>query len=232
MRAIALLLAVAAVVGVVVAATGREGGRPTLTVFAAASLSDVGPVLESAFEQEHQVDVRLSYGGSSLLATQIALGAPADVILAASAAAVRDLELKSSVTFAANTLVIAVPAGNPLLINSAAALARVTVAACAPEVPCGAVAQAWMRREGILPVTWETDVKAVAGKVALGEVDAGIVYRTDVRADPRLQAIAINPSLRTLYIAGSVTDAGRDFVAFMGSRRVSDLMSAAGFQAP
>lgn len=231
MRATALLLALAVAVGVLVMSTGREAGKPTLTVFAAASLSDVGPTLESAFEQEYPVDVRMSFGGSSLLATQIALGAPADVILSASAEAVRGLEMNTRVTFAANTLVIAVARTNPLKISSAS-LRRVKVAACAPEVPCGAVARAWLRESGIQPITWETDVKAVAGKVALGEVDAGLVYRTDVRADRRLEAIAITPPLRTRYIAGSVTDAGREFVAFMRSERVAALMSAAGFEAP
>src|SRR5699024_11800475 len=88
------------------------------------------------------------------------------------------------VVFAVNTLQIAVPEGNPAEVTDLEDLADddVTVALCAEEVPCGAATTTAMEGTGtrITPATYEDDVRAVLTKVELGEVDAGLVYTTDV----------------------------------------------------
>jgi molybdate transport system substrate-binding protein len=162
----------------------------TLTVLAAASLTGTFDELATAFEREHpSVDVVVSYGGSSALAQQILAGSPADVFAAASRstmATVTDAGLADGAPalFATNTLEIAVPPGNPDGITGIDDFANedATVAVCATEVPCGAAADGVFAAAGVTPSidTFEEDVRGVLTKVELGEVDAGLVYRTDV----------------------------------------------------
>lgn len=179
-----------------------------LNVFAAASLTDVFENLASEFEAQHpEVDVVLNFAGSSELAVQINSGAPADVFAAADTATmgqvVDDLGLapdraadrsEGGALFATNTLQIAVPPDNPAGVEAFDDLAGedVDAAFCAEEVPCGAATTATMEGSGIdiTPVTYEEDVRAVLTKVELGEVDAGLVYTTDVvSAGDRVEGI-------------------------------------------
>jgi molybdate transport system substrate-binding protein len=162
----------------------------TLTVLAAASLTETFDQLKEQFTEEHPgVTVETSYGASSTLARQIVEGAPADVFASASRAtmkSVTDAGLADGepAVFVRNTLQIAVPPDNPAQIATLADLARpaVKVALCEPQVPCGSAAQTALTAASVAvtPVTLEQDVKAVLTKVRLGEVDAGLVYRTDV----------------------------------------------------
>ena len=163
----------------------------TVTVFAAASLSDSFTEIARAFEAEHRdVSVVFNFGGSSGLATQIVEGAPIDVFAAASESTMTTVTdeglIDASTPFVTNTLEIAVPAGNPGSITGLADFANpdLTIAVCAAEVPCGVAAATVFTAAGITPAvdTYEQDVKAVLTKVELGEVDAGLVYRTDVLA--------------------------------------------------
>jgi len=161
----------------------------TITVSAAASLTDVMPVIATAFRKRYPgVSVRFNFGGSSALVEQVNAGAPIDVLATASeptmAKAVAARSVDRPWLFAKNTMAIAVPPGNPANVRSLADLARVSVAVCAPAVPCGAATRDLLARSGvsIKPVTQELDVRAVLGKVMADEVDAGIVYVTDVRA--------------------------------------------------
>ncbi|HEX7744361.1 MAG TPA: molybdate ABC transporter substrate-binding protein [Micromonosporaceae bacterium] len=178
---------------------GDDGGRPggggvggTVTVFAAASLTETFGTIAKQFEADHPgTSVVLNFAGSSALATQINQGAPADVFAAASPATMKTVTdagngAGPAKTFARNQLVIAVPKGNPQGITGLADLARpgVKVALCAEQVPCGAAARTALAaaQVDIRPVTLEQDVRAALSKVKLGEVDAALVYRTDVRA--------------------------------------------------
>lgn len=163
----------------------------TLTIFAAASLTETFDALAAEFEAAHpDVDVALSYGGSSGLATQITEGAPADVFAAASEATMKTVTDSGDATdptiFTSNTLELAVPAGNPAGVTGLTDLANpdLAVALCDVAVPCGAATQKLLDSVGIVaaPDTLEQDVKAVLTKVELGEADAGLVYVTDVRA--------------------------------------------------
>ena len=126
---------------------GDGGVTGTLTVFAAASLTDVFTDLGERLEADHPgLDVQFNFAGSSALATQVTQGAPADVFASANEAqmaVVADAGLADDPqVFAANVLQIAVPAGNPAGVTGLADLAReeLTIAVCAPQVPCGAAA--------------------------------------------------------------------------------------------
>lgn len=169
---------------------GGLGG--TLTVFAAASLTEAFTTLGEQFEDAHpDVDVVFSFAGSSALAEQIRQGAPADVFASASPHNMEQVVVSGDitggpVTFARNRLEIAVPTGNPGSISGLADFGRpeLRIALCAEQVPCGAAADRAFAAAGVTPQpdTREPDVKAVLTKVTLGEVDAALVYRTDIRA--------------------------------------------------
>ena len=170
------------------------GGRAVgdIVVFAAASLTDSFTGLAADFETEHPgTRVVLNFGGSSALAQQIVGGAPVDVFAAASPvtmARVTDAGLAAGEpsVLARNRLEIAVPAGNPAGVTGLEDLADedLTIALCAEEVPCGAASVRVFVAAGLTPApdTYEQDVRAALTKVTLGEVDAALVYRTDVRA--------------------------------------------------
>jgi molybdate transport system substrate-binding protein len=169
-------------------------GAPTgtITVLAAASLTEAFTELGHRFESTYPgTKVRFSFAASSTLASQVAAGAPADVFAAASDATMGVAERAAAVAgkpveVATNELEIAVPPGNPGHVGSLSdfADAGLRLAVCDPTVPCGATAQTLFRIAGVTahPDTYEPDVKAVLTKVRLGEVDAGLVYRTDVHS--------------------------------------------------
>ena len=173
-------------------ATGGASVAPrTLTIFAAASLTDAFGELAAQFAEDHHgVTVKpVLFDGSSTLAVQLEEGARADVFASADQAsmhAVSDLIAGTAEVFATNTLEIAVPRGNPAGIRGVADLARpgLRVVQCAPQVPCGAAAGRLLTQSGVtvVPASEEQNVKAVATKVASGEADAGLVYVTDVEA--------------------------------------------------
>jgi len=175
--------------------TARAGDDPErvedrLVVLAAASLTDVVADLAERATADHPgLRVETTFGSSATLAAQVLAGAPADVLLTASddtMLTVTDALGGEPVVVATNHLQLAVPAGNPGGVTSLADLADpdLTVALCAPQVPCGAVAADVLARAGVVaaPDTLERDVRAVLTRLTLDEADAGLVYRTDVRA--------------------------------------------------
>ena len=222
----------------------------TITVFAAASLRTSFTRLGAEFEAHHPgTTVAFSFAGSSDLVSQIVAGAPADVFAAAdevSMAEVAEQELVAGrpVDFATNVLEIATPPGNPAHVASFADLARpgLDVVVCAPQVPCGAAAAEAETASGVTlaPVSEESSVTDVLGKVTSGEADAGLVYATDVQAaGAAVTGVPFPESARAVNtypiaaLSGSVHRAGaeafRDFVASADGRAV---LAAAGFGAP
>jgi len=179
-----------------VAACGSDDGDGdskdvTLHVFAAASLTDSFTALGKQFEEDHPgTKVAFNFGPSSGLVEQIGSGAPADVFASASPTnmdtLVSDGDAKDPKTFATNSMEIAVPPDNPAQIGALGDLVGqgVKVALCQPQVPCGKVAAEVFANAGLTvkPASEEVDVKSVLTKVQLGEVDAGVVYVTDVLA--------------------------------------------------
>ncbi len=188
-----------------VAACGTDDAAPqarTVTVFAAASLTDAFTELGDAFEQTFpDVDVVLNFAASSELVTQIGQGAPVDVFASADEANMARLTDTGGIAgrpsvFATNRAAILVEAGNPQGITGIADLADpdLIVVVCSPEVPCGRYAQQVFDNAGVavVPRSFEENVKAVVSKVTLGEADAGIVYSTDViAAGDRAQGVEI-----------------------------------------
>jgi molybdate transport system substrate-binding protein len=176
------LLAVAAVALLFPAATFAGGG---ITVFAAASLTQVFPRIDAA--------PRYSFAGSDQLALQLQEGAPADVYAAASPKypelLFRNGLLRKPVVFATNKLIVIVPRSNPGGIKSVYDLRRsgLRVVIGDKSVPIGSYTRQLLDTLGITAdvmknvVSEETDVKGIVTKVALGEADAGLVYRTDAR---------------------------------------------------
>lgn len=163
-----------------------------IRVFAASSLTDAFAEMAVAFEaSEGGVEVELVVGGSSSLREQILDGADADVFASANESVMEALSdggaIKSPAErFAANRLVVAVPAGNPGEVDSIADLSRseLAVGLCAASVPCGAAALELVEIAGITPDadTEEPSVRALLSKLVEGELDVGIVYSSDLRA--------------------------------------------------
>ena len=221
-----------------------------LTVFAAASLTEVFTTLGKDFEAAHPgVSVTFNFAGSSALATQINQGAPADVFASAAPknmATVTDEgnAAGTPTTFVRNQLVIAVPAGNPHGIKTLADLAKpgVKVALCAEQVPCGAAAKTALAAGNITltPVTMEQDVKGALAKVRLDEVDAALVYRTDAKADDaEVDGIEFDESADAIndYPIAVLEDApnptaAKAFIAYVRSAKGMSVLTDAGFQAP
>jgi molybdate transport system substrate-binding protein len=173
-------------------APDAQAGAGTLTVSAAASLTDVFNQLGRTFEQRNPgSQARFNYGGSSDLAQQIVNGAPADVFAAANTSTM-DTVAKAGLVdgqatvFVTNVLQIAVAPGNPKGVHTFRDLTRpdLKVVVCAPQVPCGSASQQVAKASGVTlhPVSQEADVRSAVSKVTTGDADAALVYVTDVKA--------------------------------------------------
>nr|WP_225443249.1 molybdate ABC transporter substrate-binding protein [Lolliginicoccus lacisalsi] len=242
------MLAVAAVVVSGCADQPRSGER--ITVYAAASLQASFTELAGIFEARNPgIDVELSFAGSSDLAAQLIAGASADVFASANEANMQkvvDAGLVASdpVDFAANVLTIITAPGNPEGISSLADLTdpSLLVVTCAPQVPCGAAAQAAASQAGVTlsPLSEESSVAGVLAKVSSGQADAGLVYVTDARAvGDRVSAVAFPEAARAvntypvalLGLAGE-SPAARKFVELLTSQDGQRVMAEAGFRVP
>ena len=180
-RRAALALAVCVALAVLPAASAQT----QLTVFAAASLTDVLPQLAPGN--------LYSFGGSDTLATQLEQGAPADLFASANPSLPAELHrrgvVERPVAFTRNALVVVVPASNPAHISGVRDLTRrgVSIDVADASVPVGGYTQKVLARLGLAKqvnanvVSRETDVRSVLAKVSLGQADAGFVYATDAR---------------------------------------------------
>jgi molybdate transport system substrate-binding protein len=220
-----------------------------ITVFAAASLTESFTEIGKQFEAANPgTKVTFSFGASSALAEQINAGAPADVFASASPKNMDQVVsaggASGSKVFATNKMEIAAPPSNPAHVASVNDLAKSSVktALCQPQVPCGSVAQQVFTNAKITvkPVTLEPDVKSVLSKVQLGEVDAGMVYVTDVKAaGDKVKGVEIADDVNasTDYPIAALTKSGKAavasaFVDMVLSPAGESVLTAAGFQAP
>lgn len=218
-----------------------------LTVFAAASLTDAFEEIGAAFEAERDdVEVTFAFGASSSLREQLLGGAPADVFASAAPGPIEALVeeglVEDPAPFARNSLAVAVPRGNPGGVGSLADLAdpSLLVGLCAPEVPCGALARQVVEQAGIevRPDTEEVDVRALLGKVVAGELDAGLVYLTDVHAaGDAVEAIEVPGDASTEYPiavvrAAADVEAARAFTRFVRGPVGRRILADAGFGSP
>lgn len=245
MRSAALRAALAALLLPLTSCSAED--QRALTVFAAASLTVPFTELEEVFEAAHpEVDVQIAYGGSSDLVEQIRQGAPADVFASADSATMEQLaELAvGAEVFATNTLEIAVPPGNPAGVRALADLARpgLRLVTCAPVVPCGAASERLAAQAGLTftPVSEEQSVTDVLGKVAAGEAEVGLVYRSDVltaAGDVEGLPLPEAAGIVNRYEATVVTEAGEpvlaeEFVALLLSEKGQRVIADAGFGTP
>jgi len=220
-----------------------SGGTP-ITVFAAASLTQVFPRIDPS--------QRYSFAGSDQLALQIRQGAPADVFASASPRytelAYRDGVVLKPVVFATNKLIVLVPRGNPAGIHSVYDLRRpgVKIVIGDRTVPIGTYTRQILDALGITAdvtknvVSEETDVKGIVSKIALGEADAGLVYLTDAKAVAgETRTITLpdwaQPPIRyevAVVSSSSHRAAARAFIAKVTSKRGRHLLAQAGFGLP
>jgi molybdate transport system substrate-binding protein len=228
--------------------TGAGGGK--LIVFAAASLKKSFTDIGEQFKTDNPgSDIEFSFAGSSDLVTQLTQGAPADVFASADTknmdkAAQAGLLSGSPVNFASNTLTIVTAPGNPKKIASFKDLAApgLSVVVCAPQVPCGSAATNVEKATGVKlnPVSEESQVTDVLGKVTSGQADAGLVYVTDAQgAGDKVTAVAFPESsdaVNTYPIAvlkqSKNADLAKKFVDLVTGEAGQKVLNAAGFAKP
>ncbi|MFP3461135.1 molybdate ABC transporter substrate-binding protein [Arthrobacter globiformis] len=231
-------------------AGGTQATSGTVTVYAAASLKSTFTKIASEFEAANPgTKVTLNFAGSSDLVTQITQGAPADVFASADTknmAKLSDAKLidGTASNFATNVLEIAVPPANPASISSFADLAKpgVKVVVCAPQVPCGSATEKVEKATGttLKPVSEESSVTDVLGKVTSGEADAGLVYVTDVKtAGGKVKGIPFSESdqaVNTYPIATVGSSKNKElakaFIAMVTGSEGRKVLSDAGFGTP
>jgi molybdate transport system substrate-binding protein len=234
------LAAAASILATVALAGGSRPKAPRLTVFAAASLTNVLPRIDP--------HGRYSFGGSNMLAAQIQQGLPADVFASANTVLPAQLHAQGLVTrpviFTANRLVIVVAHGNPLGLRGVRDLEQpgLKIVMAAAGVPVGDYTRTVLARLGLSDlvgkaVSQETDVREVLAKVLLGEADAGFVYATDAKTVAgKVNVLRLPPASqpRVLYAAAAVKSskhlaAARAWVRRLRSKAAQTKLRAAGF---
>lgn len=240
-----LLVAAVALALLPLAGCSDDEDTTTITVLAAASLTEPFTELATRFEDDHPgVEVRLAFDSSATLAQQVAEGAPADVLATADEDAMEDalptVDGEPRV-FTSNALVLATPADNPAGITGIEDLERpeVTWVACVETAPCGRLARTMLKLNGIgsEPASLEVDVKAVLAKVTSDEADAGLVYESDVvAAGDAVERFVIPGTMRhwTTYPIATLEQSahpalGRAFVDLVLSAEGQDVLDEAGF---
>lgn len=235
--------------GIALVVASGCGSEAPLTVLAASSLTESFERLADGWVSQGHARPRLAFDASSRLARQVEAGAPADLVVSADEVwmdwlAERALvDPGSRVVLARNALVVVVPAGSNLVVDEAGDLATAGRVALAGEsVPAGRYARqalaglgAWDTVEG--RVVSGDDVRAALGWVASGDADAGIVYATDARVEPRVRVVWSVPSKShapIVYPAAVVArserpDEARQFLAFAAGPAGQDVLAAAGF---
>jgi molybdate transport system substrate-binding protein len=239
-RVVQLLLAAALSGSLVTGATAADARVTGITVYAAASLTDVFPRIDSG--------PKYSFGASSTLATQITQGAPADVFASANTTIPDQLFAKKlvlkPVVFTRNRLVLAVPSSNPAGIHSVYDLKKqgVKLVIAAATVPVGSYTLQVLKQMGLTSVlanvvSRESDVRSVLAKVALGEADAGFVYSTDAKTVPgkvnviKISAWAQPKVTYAMAVVSSSTHktAAKKFIAEVLGKAGQKKLLAAGF---
>lgn len=245
---------VAALAAFMLVATGCGGPAPLprpsgdVIIYAASSLTEVFTEIGGHLESAHPgLRVSFSFGASNVLALQVNAGARADVFAAASPETMRLVTDAGNASgeptvFARNQLVIAVAKGNPTRVASLDDLARVTVALCREQVPCGDAARRLLAAAGVsvTPASQAEDVKAALRFVIDGAADAALVYRSDARiAESQVDTVEIIESVQEVndcQIAvlkqAQNPQAAQAFVEYVASERGMSVMGRVGFQDP
>lgn len=246
---VAVSLAAVVVLAACTPGPDRASDGDEILVSAAASLTDVFSEIEATFEDQNPgVDVLLNLAGSATLSSQIVEGAPADVFASASITnMIPVVEAGRASTepeiFALNDMQIAVPLGNPGEVTGLDDFSNeaLLLGVCTAGVPCGDLARDVFAMAGVDASidTNEPNVRALLTKIELDELDAGIVYTTDVKASDTVEGIEIPPQFNTStgYSIVALSDAGNPegaatFVTFVQSPEGREILTRYGFSTP
>lgn len=247
----AAILAGAAVTG---CSGPNQGGTDsptttTITVGAASSLTDALDQLVPSYSASHPATaIKVTTASSATLAAQLAAGAPIDVLASAGEEvmnrAVTNGTVQAPRDFATNSLEVAIPTKNPATLRTWTDIARPTVAVarCAVPAPCGTATDQLLKRSKLAPnfVSTDPDVRAVLTRVRLSQVDAGVVYRTDVQsAAESVTGLAIpdDRNVSTRYQAAVASDSrsaqtAASFVDYLQSPEAQEILRKLGFGRP
>lgn len=212
----------------------KRTDKRELTIFAAAQLTDVFKELEQIFEQKNGAEVTINFAGSQVARTQIEQGAPADIFASADLSHMKALQEKNLVgeerLFSHNTLIVILPTTNPARLQSLEDLAekQYRLIVGGENVPIGRYTRQFLEqangklgvdfKEKVLSnvVSLETNTRQVAGKITLGEGDAGVVYVTDISP-------SIENKLRTIEIPSDINVISENVLAITSNAREPEL---------
>jgi molybdate transport system substrate-binding protein len=214
-----------------------------LIVFAASSLAPVGNQLAADIEEDFGIEVAFQFSGSGQLATQIVNGASPDVFISADRpnldrVADADLLEGQPVAFAQTELALLVSQKSRVSVTTLQDLGQpgVLVALGAPGVPVGDYSRTALADAGVTltPTTLENNVRAIVTKVELGEVDAGIVYVTDVTDETKSKKIRLRTKVSPTLFASSLTtsDPAQVFVQYLSTSSAQAILQAHGYTLP
>jgi len=221
-----------ACIGTGIASAGSTRAQAGVTVFAAASLTDVFPAIDKSNTY--------SFAGSNALATQVTNGAPADVFASANSTIPAQLFaqgiVEKPVVFTRNTLVIVVPKANPAGIKSIYDLAKpgIKIDVASSAVPVGSYTLQVLDQMGLRSsvaanfVSQETDVRTVLSKVQLGQADAGFVYSTDAQTAPGQVTVIKVPAWAQPKIAYSMAIVAKSQNKAAAQAFINEVLSKSG----
>ena len=231
------LAAIPTIAALWLASVGSEDDA-SVVVFAPSSLASVQAELDDALAEAGIGPVDWVFSGSQSLVAQLVDGAPADALITAddvtyAAAVEAGVTWPATRELTTNSLVLAVAAGNPGSVADLGAIGRtdLLIGLCAPEVPCGRLAVDATTTLGVTPApdTEEASARALAAKLASGEIDAALVYRTDALArDLEIVEVAPLAEIRTTYL-GSGNAEGQPVIDFLASNAGREVLTEAGF---
>jgi molybdate transport system substrate-binding protein len=223
-----------------------------VNVFAAASLTDSLRQIATAYEKQSGDKIMFNFGASSTLARQIEAGVPADIFFSADEAKMDGLEKKGLIDPATrksrlgNSLVVVVPADSTLSIQSARDLTNTSVERIAladpKAVPAGVYAKAWLEQQHLWSVM-ETkvvpteNVRAALAAVESGNVEAGIVYKTDAGISKKVKVayeVPLKDAPEIIYPLALVKEGGQPkaaqkFLQYLESADASNIFEKFGF---
>jgi molybdate transport system substrate-binding protein len=223
-----------------------------ITASAAASLTDALKQIAANYEKQSGDKILFNFGASSTLAQQIEAGAPADIFFSADEAQMNRLAEKNLIDPATrknllgNSLVVVVPKDSSLQIKSATDLTNTAVKQIAladpKAVPAGVYARAWLTKLQLWPVVEPKvvpteNVRAALAAVASGNVDAGVVYKTDAAMSKKVKIAYEVPradgpdiSYPMALVKGSPQpDAAKRFLDYLSSEEAGQVFKRYGF---
>lgn len=232
------------------AASSSSNSEPEpVSVFAAASLTDVLPQLEDAFTSSHpgaeSVEFTENLAGSQTLVQHINEGAQPDVLITADAASIQALDNPDAFVnqgiLATNQLVLAVPSDSDVMtsgdfLKMLSENPDTRVATCAPSVPCGRATETFLEEQNLnlTTVSEEADVRSVLSKVIAGEVDGGFVYATDAQsAGDSVKSVQLPDAPSNEYPVLTSRDAAtaaKDFGTWLRGEQAQEILQDAGFE--